>query len=88
LKNEKPVDETKESRNKLFKMIVNEFLDGNTFAGAYLNKRIKDFGVDYDVMYIVLEQNMDYLKGKVLAIPYHKGRINYIFAALKDQIYK
>lgn len=88
MRNNKPVDETKESRNKLFDTIVNELLDGNVATNGYLGKKLKDIGIEYDVLYITLELNMDYLKHKIPTISHPIGKVNYIFTVLKDQIYK
>lgn len=84
----KQVDEVKESRNKLFNTIVNELLDGNTATNGYLGKKLKDIGIDYDVLQITLDANMDYLKKKMYAMSHPIGKINYMFTVLKDQIYK
>lgn len=84
----KQVDETKESRNKLFNTIVIELLDGNTATNGYLGKKLKDIGIDYDVLQITLDANMNYLKKKMSTMSHPIGKINYMFTVLKDQIYK
>lgn len=88
MRNIKPLDETKESRNKLFKTIVNELLDGNVATNRYLGRKLKDIGIDYDVLQITLDANMEYLKKKISNFSHPIGKINYIFIVLKDQIYK
>lgn len=88
MKNTKSIDENKENRNKLFKTIVYELLDGNIATNGYLGKKLKDIGVDYYVLNITLDANLDYLKSKVSTISHPIGKVNYILTVLRDQIYK
>lgn len=67
---------------------MNELLDNNIALGGYLGKKLKDITIDYSILHIMLEENMDLFKRKIPVIPYPIGKVNYIFKVLEGQINK
>lgn len=86
MKISKPVDSNKDNRNKVFKTIMEQLLDNNTNIGGYLGRKLKYITIDYGILYIMLEENMELFKRKIPLISYPIGKVNYIFKVLEEQI--